>query len=71
MAITCCYQCEKRHPHCHATCEDYISAKAEHLKEQSEKTRQRAIESGMWVFRRKAIIKMLKTKQDHRNRKRK
>ena len=71
MAITCCYQCEKRHPNCHSTCEEYKKAKAEHIKEQSEISRQKAIESGMWDFRRKAVIKRLKTQQDQRNRKRK
>lgn len=32
MRIRCCYECvpPKRHPGCHATCEEYLKQKAEH-----------------------------------------
>ena len=66
MAITCCHNCEKRHQNCHASCEEYISAKAEHIKEQAEIVKQNAIRYGLYEQRTKSVIKALKRKQANR-----
>lgn len=70
MSITCCYQCEKRHPHCHATCEEYKKARDEHLEEQAEIYRKKAVKYGLYEQRRRGVIKALKIQQDRRSRKR-
>lgn len=34
--IKCCKNCENRHPHCHNTCEEYLTEKAEWEKIKAE-----------------------------------
>jgi hypothetical protein len=69
MAINCCHNCEKRHTHCHATCEEYITAKAAHIKEQSEIIKQNAVRYGLYEQRTKGVVKALKRKQANRRKK--
>ena len=69
MAITCCHNCEKRHQSCHASCEEYNTAKAAHIKEQSEIVKQKAVRYGLYEQRAKGVIKALKRKQSNRSKK--
>ena len=43
--ITCCKDCQERHPGCHATCEKYIKQKAEHDERTAEYRKEHSVNS--------------------------
>ncbi len=60
MAIKCCYNCEKRHPNCHASCNEYISEKAELDAQREAALQKKIIAKGLYEERRDAVYKALK-----------
>ena len=60
MAIKCCYHCEKRHPNCHASCNEYISEKAELDALREAALQKKIIAKGLYEERRDAVYKAMK-----------
>ena len=47
MVITCCKDCEERHPKCHADCERYLAQREEMRKEAEKRLAERRVEDAM------------------------
>lgn len=62
MAIDCCNGCEapKRHPGCHATCEIYITAKAEYDARKAKYDREHDIDCAISRGRTEKVLKAMK-----------
>ena len=55
--VTCCYECQERHPACHDHCEKYISEKAEYNERQQMIKDARARQHDLDAFKKTAIAK--------------
>lgn len=47
MEITCCKDCEERHPKCHADCEKYIAQREQMHKEAEKRLAERRIDDAL------------------------
>ena len=47
--VRCCHNCEKRHPNCHASCEDYI-LESSNVKAENDRIRKKKFEEGYKIF---------------------
>ena len=53
--MNCCYNCPKRKPHCHTSCEDYKKFSEENAKRRDERGKRRATEQGIYEHVQKSV----------------
>lgn len=61
--MNCCYNCNKRHAHCHVTCEDYKKFAAQNAVEREKRGKETQARQGVYYHYRQCVDMINKRKR--------